>query len=348
MIKRLIAGAASLALTLGGVALAAAPAQALSGASCDDGDAWSWSIANPARYQAGPHEAVVGLSEAISTVTIKAPTGCTVEGGDTWRVYNGYFSAAGTFNAEEAAAGKDTDRVSVEVPTSNAVAGDEIPVKLKVNDSSAGIPGVWDVDESNAGSLVLLRRTLFKFKGVSNWMNFINEPYICGEPVEGAGTLLRASWTSKRYLGYAGRTVRMEYRLTDGPDSAWDNRFLDSFQTDDRGYVELIDLLGAEEEGPGTDDGPPCGGTIVFRGHYGGNGTSSGTWSNGDAIAEATIDWEKYRPHLKEEIDAAGMAKDCAKLDELGQEVVNLPNWDEVLLTYIFRWGVQTGCWEDD
>jgi hypothetical protein len=44
---------------------------------------------------------------------------------------------------------------------------------------------------------------------------------------------------------------------------------------------------------------------------------------------------------------AAGMAKDCAKLDELGQEVVNLPNWDEVLLTYIFRWGVQTGCWED-
>jgi hypothetical protein len=97
-----------------------------------------------------------------------------------------------------------------------------------------------------------------------------------------------------------------------------------------------------------VDDRPPCGGTIVFRGHYGGNGTSSGTWSNGDAIAEATIDWEKYRPNLKEEIDAAGMAKDCSKLDELGQEVVSLPNSDEVLLTYIVRWGVQTGCWEDD
>ena len=69
-----------------------------------------------------------------------------------------------------------------------------------------------------------------------------------------------------------------------------------------------------------SDDGPPCGGTIVFRGHYGGNGTSSGTWSNGDAIAEATIDWEKYRPHLKEEIDAAGMAKDCAKLEELARK----------------------------
>jgi len=267
---------------------------------------------------------VVGLSAAILTVTIEAPTGCTVDAGDTWRVYNGYFSAAGTFNAAEAADGKDTDRVSVKVPTSNAVAGEGIPVKLKVNDSSAGIPGKWDVDESNAGSLVLLRRTLFKYKGVTDWMNFINEPYICGEAVEGAAPLLRASWTSKRYLGYAGRTVRMEYRLTDGPDSAWANRFLDSARTDDSGYVELGDFLGGEEEGPGgalPDDGPPCGGTIVFRGHYGGNGTSSGTWSNGDAIAEATIDWEKYRPHLKEEIDAAGTAKDCAKLEELAQEV---------------------------
>ncbi|HJR16225.1 MAG TPA: hypothetical protein VJ808_05165 [Gemmatimonadales bacterium] len=351
MIKRMIAGAAGWALMFGSVALAAAPAQALTGASCDDGDAWSWSIANPARYQAGPHEAVVGLSDAIRTVTIKAPTGCTVEAGDTWRVYNGYFSAAGTFNAEEAAAGKDTDRVSVEVPSSNAVAGDEIPVRLRVNDSSAGIPGEWDVDESNAGSLVLLRRTLFKYKGVTDRMDFVNEPYICGEHVAGAASLLRASWSSKRYLGYAGRTVRMEYRLTDGADSAWANRFLFSDRTDDSGYVELIDFLGGEEEGPDgvlPDDGPPCGGTIVFRGHYGGNGTSSGTWSKGDAIAEATIDWEKYRPHLKEEIDAAGTAKDCAKLDELGQEVVSLPNWDEVLLTYIFQLGVQTGCWEDD
>jgi hypothetical protein len=142
----------------------------------------------------------------------------------------------------------------------------------------------------------------------------------------------------------------MEYRLTDGADSAWANRFLFSDRTDDSGYVELIDFLGGEEEGPDgvlPDDGPPCGGTIVFRGHYGGNGTSSGTWSNGDAIAEATIDWEEYRPHLKEEIDAAGMAKDCAKLEELAQEVAN-PLRDEVLWAYVFRWGVQTGCWEDD
>ena len=112
---------------------------------------------------------------------------------------------------------------------------------------------------------------------------------------------------------------------TDGPDSAWANRFLDSAQTDDRGYVELFDLISAEEEGPGgvlPDDGPPCAGTIVFRGHYGGNGTSSGTWSTGDATAEATIGWEKYRPHLKKRSMQRAWAKDCAKLDELGQEVV--------------------------
>jgi hypothetical protein len=137
----------------------------------------------PRALPGGPHEAVLGLSDPIRTVNIKAPTGCTVDAGDTWRVYNGYFSAAGTFNTQEAAAGKDTDRISVAVPTCNAVAGDEIPVRLKVNDSSAGISGVWDVDDSNAGSLVLLRRTLFKYKGVTDWMNFINEPYICGEAV---------------------------------------------------------------------------------------------------------------------------------------------------------------------
>jgi hypothetical protein len=66
MIKRLIAGAASLAHTLGGVAFTATPAQALTGAPCDDGDAWSWSIAKPARYQAGHHEAVIGLNQGLS------------------------------------------------------------------------------------------------------------------------------------------------------------------------------------------------------------------------------------------------------------------------------------------
>jgi hypothetical protein len=29
------------------------------------------------------------------------------------------------------------------------------------------------------------------------------------------------------------------------------------------------------------------------------------------------IAWEKYRPYLQEEIDTAGMAKDCVKLERL-------------------------------
>ena len=41
------------------------------------------------------------------------------------------------------------------------------------------------------------------------------------------------------------------------------------------------------------------------------------------------------------------MAKDCAKLEELAYEVAH-PLRDEVLWAYVFRWGVQTGCWEDD
>jgi hypothetical protein len=249
---------------------------------------------------------VVGLSDAIRTITIEAPTGCTVDAGATWRVYNGYFSADGTFNTEEAAAGRDTDGVSVAVPTSDAVAGKEIPVNLKVNDSSAGIPGEWNVDEPNAGSLVLLRRTLFTFKDVDNRMEFTNEPYTCDLAVEGAGTLLRASWTSKRYLRYAGRSVSMEYRLTNGPDAAWANRFLASELTDHRGYVELYDLVGAEEDGISgmlPDDGPPCGQTIVYRGHYAGDSTSSGNKSTGDAVSPG---W--FVRHLKLITSAAGVS----------------------------------------
>jgi hypothetical protein len=40
-------------------------------------------------------------------------------------------------------------------------------------------------------------------------------------------------------MDYAGRTVRMEYRLTDGQDSAWANRFLDSAQTERLGRADF-------------------------------------------------------------------------------------------------------------
>jgi hypothetical protein len=55
------------------------------------------------------------------------------------------------------------------------------------------------VDESNAGSLVLLRRTC-SVQGRHRLMNFINEPYICGEHVEGAPLLGHRDL--KRYLAW--------------------------------------------------------------------------------------------------------------------------------------------------
>jgi hypothetical protein len=40
-------------------------------------------------------------------------------------------------------------------------------------------------------------------------------------------------------------------------------------------------------------------------------------------------------------------AKDCATLEELFQEVADLPDADE-LLTYVDRWGVHTECFKDE
>ena len=59
------------------------------------------------------------------------------------------------------------------------------------------------------------------------------------------------------------------------------------------------------------------------------------------------IAWEKYRPYLQEEIDTAGMAKDCIKLERLFQEVADLPDADE-LMTYVDRWGSHTNCFDED
>jgi hypothetical protein len=65
-------------------------------------------------------------------------------------------------------------------------------------------------------------------------------------------------------------------------------------------------------------------------------------WPYGSPIA-----WEKYRPYLQEEIDTAGMAGDCVKLERLFQEVADLPDADE-LMTYVDRWGSHTNCLDED
>ena len=57
--------------------------------------------------------------------------------------------------------------------------------------------------------------------------------------------------------------------------------------------------------------------------------------------------WEMYRPYLQEEIDTAGMAKDCVKLERLFQEVADLPEADE-LMTYVDAWGMHTKCFDEE
>jgi hypothetical protein len=252
-------------ITVLGLAAVALPAQAevIGAGDCTDGADWSWKISNPAGYQASDHEAVVGLSEARRTVTLQPPAACDLDSDDRWQVFNGYFSAEGD-------GGSLTDTVNVEVPTSNSVAGDDLLVRLRVNEGGTDLTP-WEVDKSSSvPRLNLLRRTLFKHNGVDGYVNAFPEPYTCGENEHGASTLIRASWSSHKYFGYAGRTVRWESR----PDSGSYGVFIDSDVTNDQGQLHFDHVFA----------GGDCLPAWVLRGHYGGNGTSSGAKSNGDRI----------------------------------------------------------------
>ena len=146
-----------------------------------------------------------------------------------------------------------------------------------MNDAGAG-PG-WEVDKSSSVSPVnLLRRSLFKSGSTDNRVNFFPEPYDCDTIIRGSGTLLRASWSADAYFGYGGRTVLMQYRQDPGAYSP--GNIVDVDETSASGAVDFADRIG----GP---DGPPCGGPLVFRGVYPGNGTTSGTVSIGDRIVPA-------------------------------------------------------------
>jgi hypothetical protein len=292
MIKRLLAGAVGVAAS---IALAAVPAQALTtvtggpdtptAEACDNAN-WDWKISNPARYQAGDHEAVVGLSDATRTVTILAPTdagACRPEAGDRWRIYNGYFSAEGTFSAAEVGVtGRiaDSDVVTVEKPNSNSVAGDDIGVHLKVSDPD--FTG-WEVDNySEVAPLNILRRTVFNYHGTDNRINF-SEPYVVDEPIRSGGNLLRASWSSNAYYGYENRNVHAQWRPDVTPSTGYsdsDAGIVDSVLTGAGGSVKFSFTV--EEAG-----GPNPGDTFIARALYRGNGTSSGNWSTGDRIAPA-------------------------------------------------------------
>lgn len=256
------------------------PAQALTDANsappdvCLDGDAWTWSIENPARYGAEPNEAVVGLSDATRTVTIHAPADCSFDTGDLWRVGNGYFSAEGSISAAEDGDTSDSDVVKVEKPASNSTAGDELGVRIKVSHGGHGTG--WEIDESNVDrKLAILRRTEFNYGGTVDRANFSPEPYT--DTVAARSTIKRANWSAGRYDSYAGRNIHVQ--ANEHGDALG---YVDVGETQSGGNGVIafsFQVSAAGTPAPGSDfDG---------RLRYYGNLTSGGTTSNGDHLDSA-------------------------------------------------------------
>ena len=264
-------------ITTLGLAAVALPAQGFTTGECGDDAPWSWSVSNPASYQAGDHEIVVGLSEARRTFKIIAPETCELEVGDRWQLFSGAagFSADGVVDAADLASDTDTDTVNVEVPSSNSIAGDDLVVRLRVDDVSEDPQDTWDVDKSSSLPRAnLLRRTYFKYQTIDNRINFA-EPYQDDQPVRSGGNLRRASWTSNAYFGYEGRRVDIQTR-DDLPGAPYGTRQV--VITGSGGTVRSSFVV--------SDPGEPDpGDTFIARARYGGNGVSSGNWSIGDRVA---------------------------------------------------------------
>jgi hypothetical protein len=58
----------------------------------------------------------------------------------------------------------------------------------------------------------------------------------------------------------------------------------------------------------------------------------------------APVAWERFRPGLQAEIDAAGSKPDCLALELLFGEALSAPVDNPDVLTYIDRWGTHAGC----
>ena len=61
---------------------------------------------------------------------------------------------------------------------------------------------------------------------------------------------------------------------------------------------------------------------------------------------QTEVTWSDYRPGLKDDVDKAGVKKDCPKLDALMSEAFETDTSDRLALTYINRWGDHNHCVE--
>lgn len=271
MVGGSIAAGALLLAGLTGSASAVSGTNDAAGYAAAEADV-SWEISDPARYLTdGDHTTTVGLSDAKRTVTIKSNL---AEEGDTWQLFSakGLLSAEGTFSAADAAANQDTDAVEVEVPHDNSVAGDDLNVRVRINDSSGGGPG-YEVDTDDVGDLTVVRRVLFKHAGTDHRVNFSPEPY--DDAIQVRGKLIRANWETQTYKGYANRNVHIQVRPVAGAYSdiaevttGSDGSVSYDFNVSDTGF-------------------PAPGDTFVGQAQYFGNATSSGNDSTGDQVAPA-------------------------------------------------------------
>ena len=116
MIRRLVALAAAAAIPLA----FAPPAGALTGgAACADGADWDWTVSIPPAMAPVRTQIVIGLSEAVRTITIHAPAGCSFDTGDSWQVFSGSggFSASGFITSGRTATRPTLTRSTSRSPT---------------------------------------------------------------------------------------------------------------------------------------------------------------------------------------------------------------------------------------
>jgi hypothetical protein len=137
-----------------------------------------------------PRSVTVGLSPELVTF-VPAVTGCTVGG---WSIEGGDYA----FYVHDAAPEQSF------FPVTN---GDTAPVDVLVSAYNA------DFDEGSQlfrGSFVVKRRT--------GWdqFNASPEPVRQGAPITVKGRLQRADWEQAAYVGYAGRSVALEFRTATG------------------------------------------------------------------------------------------------------------------------------------
>lgn len=177
--KRLAAALASVAVAIGGLAVAAAPAHA------DE-----WDDDYPCVIEDfSPRTVVVGTSPVVKTFGVSV-SNCDMQG---WSVEDadGYL-----FYTYENARSEVID------PNNNSEAGSRDVIVEAQN-------GDWDTESRVFANGFTLKRNAYWQKGS---FNASPEPVKKGKSLTVKGRLKVADWDSDRYVGYGSRTIQIQFR----------------------------------------------------------------------------------------------------------------------------------------